>query len=58
MTWVLISVPISYVNELNRVAALMLSTDANCSALVAIFLRLHSAGVQLAQIFWGLWLFP
>ena len=31
---------------------------AQLDALVLFFLRLHNQGVILAQIFWGLWLFP
>jgi hypothetical protein len=67
LTLVLISVPISYVNELNRVAALTLANGAHFSSvadqrqldvLVMAFFHLHDSGLQLAQIFWGLWLFP
>ena len=64
---VLISVPISYLNELNRVAALILSNGAHFSSaldqrqldsLVMAVFHLHGDGLLLAQIFWGLWLFP
>jgi len=67
LTLILISVPISYGNELNRVVALILSNGAHLSsaldqhqldALVMTFLHLHGDGLLLAQIFWGLWLFP
>lgn len=67
LTLVLISVPISYLNELNRVAALVLSNGAHLSSavdqrqldvLVMAFFHLHGDGLLLAQIFWGLWLFP
>ncbi len=63
----LISVPISYLNVLNDLAAItfargpeFLSSFAQPQrdALVLFFLRLHSQGLVLAQIFWGLWLFP
>jgi hypothetical protein len=63
----LISVPISYLNVLNDLAAItfargpeFLSSFAQPQrdALVLFFLRLHNQGVALAQIFWGLWLFP
>lgn len=64
----LISIPISYLNVLNDVAALTLARGpaflsavfdkAQLDALVMFFLRLHNQGVVLAQIFWGLWLFP
>jgi hypothetical protein len=67
MILMLISVPISYLNVLNDLAALTLARAAFLSAvfdkaqldaLVLFFLRLHSQGYILAQIFWGLWLFP
>ncbi|MFN2507384.1 MAG: DUF4386 domain-containing protein [Chthoniobacterales bacterium] len=64
----LISIPISYLNVLNDLAALALARGpaflsavfdrAQLDALVLFFLRLHNQGVVLAQIFWGLWLFP
>src|SRR5205085_8577073 len=64
----LISVPISYLNVLNDLAAItfargpeFLSAVFNkqqLDALVLFFLRLHNQGFILAQIFWGLWLFP
>ena len=63
----LISVPISYLNVLNDLAAItfargpeFLSSFAQPQrdALVLFFLRLHNQGLALAQIFWGLWLFP
>ena len=64
---ILISVPISYLNVLNDLAALtfargpeFLSSFAQPQrdALVLFFLRLHNQGFVLAQFFWGLWLFP
>jgi hypothetical protein len=67
LTLILISVPISYVNELNRFAALTLVNGTHLSGVVDQrgldvmamgFLHLHDSGLQLAQIFWGLWLFP
>ena len=63
----LISVPISYLNVLNDLAALTFARgpeflsifdQAQRDALVLFFLRLHNHGFILAQIFWGLWLFP
>src|SRR5438445_660002 len=67
LTLVLLSVPISFLNELKRIAALTLSNSAHfllavdqrqLDALVMAFLHLHGSGLLLAQIFWGLWLFP
>jgi hypothetical protein len=63
----LVTVPISYVNSLNYLAPLvLLQTPAMASVLepaqvaaqVMLFLRLHAYGLFVAQIFWGLWLFP
>ena len=61
------SVPISFIAVLHEVAALFLASGAGSlsafdgaqlDALVSLFLHLHGEGVALAQIFWGLWLFP
>ncbi len=63
----LISVPISYLNVLNDLAALTCARGPEFlavfdqpqrDAFVLFFLRLHNQGFILAQIFWGLWLFP
>jgi hypothetical protein len=64
----LLSVPISYLNVLNDVAALTCArapaylsaafNKAQLDALVLFFFRLHNHGIIVAQIFWGLWLFP
>lgn len=64
----LLSVPISLLNELNYIAALNFANGgANFlsvfdapqrDALAYLFLRLHGQGIFVAQIFWGLWLFP
>lgn len=67
VTLVLISVPITFLNVLNEVAALRLLhgdsflgviNGAQRDALALLFLNLHGDGVSLANIFWGLWLFP
>lgn len=64
---VLISVPITFLNVLNEIAALtLLHGDEFLSvfdkpqrdALAMLFLGLHGDGANLANIFWGLWLFP
>lgn len=63
----LVSVPIVFLNVLNEIAALILVSGADylsvfdkrqLDALVYLFLRLHSQGILIASIFWGLWLFP
>jgi hypothetical protein len=67
MILMLISVPISYLNVLNDLAALTFARGPEFlavfdqpqrDAFVLFFLRLHNQGFILAQIFWGLWLFP
>jgi len=63
----LVGAPIAMLNELNRFAALLLSSGADyltaftadqLPAQVMLFLDLHEYGVFIATIFWGLWLFP
>ncbi len=63
----LVSIPISLLNLLNEIAALVLVSGASflsvfekgqLDALAYMFLRLHGQGFIVAQIFWGLWLFP
>ena len=66
-TLLLISLPVSLLNVLNQIAALVLVSGADflsvfetpqLDALAYVFLRLHGQGFVVAQIFWGLWLFP
>jgi len=63
----LAAVPIAMVNELNNLAVLQFLNNADylkvfqsdqLQDLAYVFLRLHSQGFLIAQIFWGLWLFP
>jgi hypothetical protein len=63
----LLSLPIVFVNVLNEIAALILVGGATFlsvfdqpqrDALAYLFIRLHGQGIQIAAIFWGLWLFP
>jgi hypothetical protein len=65
--FLLLGVPIAMLNELNQFAVLLLSSGADylrvftadqLHALVLLFLHLHDYGINLAGIFWGLWLFP
>ena len=67
VTLILVSIPISLLNVLNDVAALVLVSGANflsvfekgqLDALAYLFLRLHGQGLGVAELFWGLWLFP
>lgn len=65
--FLLLSVPIAMLNELNHMAALLLLSNANylasftasqLQALVLFFHDLHRYGLTIAELFWGLWLFP
>jgi len=68
MVLILLSMPISFFNVLNEVAALNLAQGGTSflsvidahqrDALVYLFMRLRGRGIVVAQIFWGLWLFP
>jgi len=64
---IVVSVPIVFVNELNSIAAVLLVRGADFlsiidqpqrEALAMLFLKLHSQGIVVAELFWGLWLFP
>ena len=63
----LVSFPIVFLNVLNEIAALVLISGAaflsvfekrQLDALAYLFVRLHSQGIMVVAIFWGLWLFP
>lgn len=65
--FILVAVPIAMLNELNQFAVLILLNGAEyltaftgdqIHALVGLFLELRHSGIFIAQIFWGLWLFP
>src|SRR5271154_6065515 len=64
---IVVSIPIALLNELNSIAALILVRGADFlstfekpqrDALAMLFLNLHNHGFGIAEIFWGLWLFP
>ena len=64
---ILVSIPIAFLNELNAIAALVLVRGADFlsvvekpqrDALAMLFVNLHGHGLDIAGIFWGLWLFP
>jgi hypothetical protein len=65
--FLLVGVPIAMLNELTQFATLLLLggpdnlkvfTAEQLQALVPFILGLHKHGILIAQIFWGLWLFP
>jgi hypothetical protein len=60
-------VPIVLFNVLNEIASLILLSGADfvsvfdksqLDSMSFLFLRLHGQGINIASIFWGLWLFP
>ena len=62
-----VSIPITLLNELNAIAALVLVGGADSlsifekpqrDAMAMLFLNLHDHGFGIAEVFWGLWLFP
>jgi hypothetical protein len=67
MILILVSIPISLLSVVNEIVALVLVSGADflsvfdtgqLNALAYIFMRLHSRAILVAEIFWGLWLFP
>jgi hypothetical protein len=65
--FILLAVPVAFINEVNHLAVLLLLSGADylaafradqLQAQVMFFLDLHSQGIGVAQIFWGLWLLP
>jgi len=67
VVFILVAVPIAMFNELNQFTVLLLLSGADfltiftaeqLQSLVSLFLDMHKHGIFIAQIFWGLWLFP
>jgi len=65
--FVLVAAAVGFVNELNDLGArilfhggefLSVFDRTQLDALGMLFIRLHSQGNMIAEIFWGLWLFP
>src|SRR5215471_21665515 len=65
--FVLASAAVCFLNTLNNIAALILFRGgeflrvfdtAQLNALGMLFIRLHSQGIFIDEIFWGVWLFP
>lgn len=63
----LVGISIAMFNELNSIAVLQILGKAEylkvfpteqLHALAYFFMRLHTQGLNIAQIFWGLWLLP
>jgi hypothetical protein len=67
VAFVLVSAAVGFLNTLNNIAALTLFHGADFlsvfdkpqrDALGMLFIRLHTQGILIDEIFWGLWLFP
>lgn len=56
----IVSVPISFINILNKFAVLSLISNPGAvdQAQVMFYLDLYNSGILIVKIFWGLWLFP
>src|SRR6516162_11779406 len=64
---VLVSAAVGFIDELNNLGArilfrggefLSVFDKTQLDALGMLFIRLHGQGIMIAEIFWGLWLFP
>jgi Domain of unknown function (DUF4386) len=67
VAFVLVSAAVGFLNTLNDIAALILFRGGDflsvfdkpqLNALGYLFVRLHSQGIAIDEIFWGVWLFP
>jgi len=67
LAFVSVSAAVGFLDTLNNVAALILFRGAEflavfdkaqLNALGYLFIRLHSQGIFMNELFWGLWLFP
>src|SRR5436305_7830473 len=67
VSFVLVSAAVGFLNTLNDIAALTLFRGADFltvfdkpqrDALGMLFIRLHTQGIFIDELFWGLWLFP
>src|SRR6266581_5945423 len=67
VAFVLVSATVGFFNTLNNIAAQILFRSADFlavfdkpqrDALGMLFVRLHTQGIFIDEMFWGLWLFP
>jgi hypothetical protein len=67
VAFVLVSAAVGFLNTLNNIGALLLFRGADFLAVIdkaqrealgMLFIRLHTHGIFIDEIFWGLWLFP
>lgn len=64
---VLVSIPVSFVTIMHKFSILTLISNADyfqgmeiteISTEIMLYLHFYNNGIQISQIFWGLWLFP
>jgi hypothetical protein len=63
---VVLGIPIAFLNEVNHLAALRLLSSADDGAFTStqlqaqamLFLDMREYGIEVAHVFWGLWLLP
>src|SRR5215470_7677466 len=67
MILILVSIPISLLSVVNEILALVVLSGTNflsvfdtgqLNVLAYLLMRLHGRAILVAEIFWGLWLFP
>lgn len=67
LTFVLVSVPIMFINIIFQIGAFVILSRANylkvftadqIAVYATMFIHLNIIGVHVVEIFWGLWLFP
>jgi hypothetical protein len=67
LAFVVVSSTVGFLDTLNNIAALILFRGGDfltvfdkpqLNALGYLFIRLHSQGIFINELFWGLWLFP
>ena len=61
--FMLVSIPVTMVNELGNYAIVLLTTNSSMplhdtGVLIDLLFRVHGYGILISGIFWGLWLFP
>ena len=58
VVFMLVSIPIAMMNEMNHLAVIALAHSGENAALIPQLFSLYDGGIMISGIFWGLWLFP
>lgn len=66
VAFVIMQIPITFLLEISNITALMTAKGAALKSLdtvtrtdfTMLFLKIHTYGISIQEIFWGLWLFP